>query len=54
MQRLLRSLTPHAAPPIVVANEPISNFSNHKTKIGTVKLLTALDVIKDRLAGYYH
>lgn len=41
-------LTPHAAPPIVVTDEPIGNFSNHKTIIGAVTLLAAIDVIKDR------
>lgn len=41
-------------PPVVVTDEPIGNFSNQKTKIGAVKMLTAIDVIKDRLADYYH
>jgi len=29
-------------PPVVINDEPIANFSKHKTKIGAVKMLTAI------------
>lgn len=42
------------SPPVAVGNEPINNFEYHKTKLGTIKMLTITDCVKDRLASYYH
>ncbi|MCB1137056.1 MAG: hypothetical protein KDK78_12370, partial [Chlamydiia bacterium] len=42
------------SPPIAVGDEPISKFSEHQTRMGTVTMLTATDAVKDRLASYYH
>ncbi|MBN4066956.1 hypothetical protein JYU14_02615 [Simkania negevensis] len=42
------------SPPVAVGDEPITKFSKRKTDMGTVKMLRAIDSIKDRLASYYH
>ncbi len=42
-------------PPVAIGNEcPVSDFGRIKTKWGAVKLLTATDCVKDRLAAYFH
>ncbi|NGX52784.1 MAG: hypothetical protein KR126chlam5_01089 [Candidatus Anoxychlamydiales bacterium] len=42
------------APPIAIGNEPIVNYEYHRTPLGTIKMLTATDSVKDRLAAFYH
>ncbi len=42
------------SPPVAVGNEPIREFNTIKTSLGTIKLLRAVDSVKDRLAAYYH
>ncbi len=42
------------APPVSVGNEPISTKKTIKTPLGSLKLLTPTDSVKDRLAAYYH
>lgn len=41
-------------PPVSIGDEPIHKFKYHKTSLGTIKMLTPTDSIKDRLAGFYH
>lgn len=40
--------------PLGVGDDYVTNIEEIKTKFGTLKLLTATDCIKDRLAAYYH
>ncbi len=42
------------SPPVAIGDEPIQNYEYHKTAFGTIKMLTATDSVKDRLASYYH
>lgn len=42
------------SPPAAIGNEPIREYEYHHTKLGTVKMLTPTDSVKDRLAGFYH
>lgn len=42
------------SPPVAVGNEPIRDYSEVKTRLGTVKLLKVVDSVKDRLASYFH
>ncbi|KKM77731.1 hypothetical protein LCGC14_1367050 [marine sediment metagenome] len=42
------------APPIAIGNEPIVNYEYHQTPLGTIKMLTPTDSVKDRLAAFYH
>ena len=42
------------SPPVSIGNEPVSNFEQYKSPLGTIKMLTPTDSVKDRLAGYYH
>jgi hypothetical protein len=42
------------SPPIAVGEEPIQEFSEIETGLGTVKLLKVSDSVKDRLASFYH
>ena len=42
------------SPPVAVGNEPVRNFSDVKTKMGTIKILRPTDCVKDRLASFYH
>lgn len=43
------------SPPVAIGNEcPVSDFSRIKTRLGTVKLFTPTDCVKDRLAAYFH
>jgi 2-hydroxy-3-keto-5-methylthiopentenyl-1-phosphate phosphatase len=42
------------SPPVAIGNEPIEHYEYHKTPLGTIKMLTATDSIKDRLAAFYH
>ncbi len=40
--------------PLGVGDAPVNKIEELTTKYGTLKLLTATDCIKDRLAAYYH
>ena len=40
--------------PLGVGDAPVQNVEEITTKYGVLKLLTATDCIKDRLAAYYH
>ncbi len=42
------------SPPIAVGNEPIHEFDEIKTPLGTIRLLRPEDSVKDRLASYFH
>ncbi len=42
------------SPPVAVGNEPIREFNNIVTELGTIKLLLPVDSVKDRLASFYH
>ncbi len=42
------------SPPVTIGNEPIHTYEYHKTSLGTIKMLTPTDSVKDRLASYYH
>lgn len=42
------------APPVAIGNEPVKQFSKIRTRFGMIKMLTAVDSVKDRLASYYH
>ena len=42
------------AGPISVGDEAIHEFSEVETEFGTLLLLTATDICKDRLAAFYH
>lgn len=37
-----------------VGDDQVTSFEEIKTKIGTLRLLTPTDCVKDRLAAYYH
>lgn len=41
-------------PPVAIGTEPVYKFSEIKTSLGQIKLLTPTDCVKDRLAGFYH
>ena len=40
--------------PLGVGDAPVREIASRKTETGILRLLTATDCIKDRLAGYYH
>ena len=42
------------APPVAIGSEPIFEFNNLKTPLGTIKMLRVIDSVKDRLASFYH
>jgi hypothetical protein len=42
------------SPPVAIGNEPIKSYEYLQTPFGTIKMLTATDSIKDRLAAFYH
>lgn len=42
------------SPPVSIGDEAIHNFEYHKTPLGTIKMLTPTDSVKDRLAGFYY
>lgn len=42
------------APPVAIGNEPIEQFEHRKTSLGTIKMLTPTDSVKDRLVSYFH
>ncbi len=42
------------SPPVAIGEEPISKYENYKLPLGTIKMLTPTDSVKDRLASYYH
>lgn len=42
------------SPPVSIGEEPVSDFSQLKTSFGSIKMLRAIDSIKDRLAAFYH
>lgn len=41
-------------PPLAVGSEPVKKVSTIRTKYGAIKLLSATDCVKDRLAAFYH
>lgn len=42
------------SPPVSIGDQPVSNFEYRRTSLGTIKMLTPTDSIKDRLASFYH
>lgn len=42
------------SPPVSIGDETIQKFEYHKTPLGTIKMLTPTDSIKDRLTAFYH
>lgn len=42
------------SPPVSIGDEVVQEFEYHKTPLGTIKMLTPTDSIKDRLAAFYH
>jgi hypothetical protein len=42
------------APPLAVGNEPVKKTNIIKTPRGIIKLLTATDCVKDRLAAFFY
>lgn len=42
------------SPPVAIGEEPIFKFSSVKTSLGTIKMLSPTDSVKDRLASFYH
>ena|SRR3990167_2058672 len=42
------------SPPVSIGNEPILHFEYHQTPLGTIKMLTPTDSVKDRIASFYH
>jgi len=42
------------SPPVAIGDEPIKKYEYHKTSLGTIKMLTPTDSVKDRLASFYH
>lgn len=42
------------SPPVSIGNEPVDKFNQIQTKLGEIKLLTPVDCVKDRLAGFYY
>lgn len=42
------------SPPVAIGRETVSDFSNVDMATGTVRMLSPLDCIKDRLPAYYH
>lgn len=40
-------------PPVAVGDEFVQNFASRTTKVGTLKLLTPTDCVKDRLCGCF-
>ena len=41
-------------PPAAIGRDPITAFAEHKTNLGSIKLLTPTDCVKDRLSAYFH
>ena len=41
-------------PPVAIGNEPVHKYEYYHTKLGTIKMLTPTDSVKDRLASFYH
>ncbi|MFH0797637.1 MAG: hypothetical protein V2A65_11415 [Candidatus Omnitrophota bacterium] len=41
------------APPIAIGNEPVLKLNSLETRYGIIRLLTATDCVKDRLAAYF-
>lgn len=42
------------SPPVAIGGETVRDFASVSMPTGTVKMLSPLDCIKDRLAAYYH
>lgn len=42
------------SPPVAIGNEPVNKFNTIHTKYGTIKLISAVDSVKDRLASFYY
>jgi hypothetical protein len=40
--------------PVQVGDRCLTEFSERSTRFGTLRLLTPIDCVMDRLAGYYH
>lgn len=40
--------------PLAIGDEPVSNITRMEFATGTLRLLSATDCVKDRLANYYH
>lgn len=40
--------------PITVGNEPVHQFENRTSELGSLVLLTAMDICKDRLAAFFY
>lgn len=41
-------------PPLAVGREPVKQIDSLKTSLGTFKLLSPTDCVKDRLAAFFH
>lgn len=41
-------------PPVAIGDQRIDHFNRLKTTLGTIKLLTPTDCVKDRLAAFFH
>lgn len=42
------------APPVAIGSQPIQNFNTISSDLGSIKILTPADCVKDRLAAYIH
>lgn len=42
------------SPPVAIGEELIRDFSQHRTPLGSIKMLTPTDSVKDRLASFFH
>lgn len=47
-------LVEFVSPPVAVGSESVQTFHILQTSLGSIKLLRAVDSVKDRLASYYH
>ena len=41
-------------PPAAIGRDPITEFALHKTNLGSIKLLTPTDCVKDRLSAFFY
>lgn len=49
-----RWLIEFVSPPVAVGNEPIQQFQERQTQLGSIRMLRPEDSVKDRLASYFH
>jgi len=42
------------SPPVLMGDETVTHFEHHKTALGTIKMLTPMDSVKDRLIRFCH